>query len=93
MNVNYVNVCGMKNESEIHDENEIKDGVSELVSQMDKILNEKEIVVIKGLLSGRNMVEISTEMSVSRVRISQISKNAFEKIRRSSIGMKLKGLI
>ena len=93
VNVNYVNVCGLKNESEIHDENEIKDAVRELVSQMGNILNEKEIVVIKGLLSGRNMVEISTEMSVSRVRISQISKNAFEKIRRSPIGRKLKGLI
>ena len=93
VNVNYVNLYGLKNESEIHDENEIKDGVSELVSQIGNILNEKEIVVIKGLLSGRNMAEISTEMSVSRVRISQISKNAFEKIRRSSIGMKLKGLI
>ena len=93
VDVNYVNVYGMKNESEIHDENEIKEGVSELVSQIGDILNEKEIVVIKGLLSGRNMAEISTEMSVSRVRISQISKNAFEKIRRSSIGRKLKSLI
>ena len=93
MNVKYVNLCGLKIESEIHDENEIKDGVSELLSQMGNILNEKEIVVIKGLLSGRNMAEISTEMSVSRVRSSQISKNALEKIRSSSIGMKLKGLI
>lgn len=93
VNVNYVNVYGLKNEAEIQNENDIKDGVSELVSKMGKILNEKEIVVIKGLLSGRNMTEISTEMSVSRMRISQISQNAFTKIRKSSIGKKLKGLI
>lgn len=93
VSANYVISRKMKSTSDEIRDNDIKVGVREMVVSLPKVLNKKEMVVVNGILSGLNLSEISCEMKLSRVRISQISKSAFDKIRRSGVGDKLKDLI
>ena len=76
----------------IHD-HEVQTGVRQAVKSMHRILDKRELYVVNGLLGGKNMREISDELHLSRMRISQISAKAFEKIRSSSIGRTLKAML
>ena len=83
---------GIKTAKEETEYQEIKSSVEDLMVELPKILGEKELYVIKGMLKGQTMTEISEEMHLSRMRISQISLTAFEKIRRSKQARHLKEL-
>lgn len=72
---------------------DIQDGVSEMLAYMPKRFTKQEMFVIKRMLRGKNMTEISVELKVSRMRVSQISASAFEKIRRSKFAKKLRDLV
>lgn len=93
VSVDYISIRGLKTEYEKQHEDDIRSGIGELVANMDEILNSREIKVINSLMCGKNMVDISKEMKVTRMRISQIAKGAFEKIRKSKYGKQLEGLI
>lgn len=89
----YLAACGYKTTEEKSRELDIKTGVDGLVDELPKILNKKEVRVIKYMLKGLNMTEISVKLKLTRMRISQISAKAFEKIRNSKFGKHLKGLL
>ena len=89
----YLAACGYKTMDEKSKETEIKSGVDVLMDELPKILSKKEIRVIKYLLKGLSMTDISVKLKVTRMRISQISAKAFEKIRNSKVGKHLKGLL
>lgn len=89
----YLAACGYKTTEEKSRELDIKTGVEGLVDELPKILNKKEVRVIKYMLKGLNMTEISVKLRLTRMRISQISAKAFEKIRNSKFGKHLKGLL
>jgi transcriptional regulator len=67
--------------------------IEQLVEEMGKFLTRREVKVVKLLLAGKNNVEIAGKMKVTRMRIGQMTKHIFEKIRRSKIGKKLKGIL
>lgn len=67
--------------------------VDEMMRKLPKFLNDKELYVIKGVLRGKTQTDISGELHLSKVRISQIQATAFEKIRKSPMATKLKGFI
>jgi DNA-directed RNA polymerase sigma subunit (sigma70/sigma32) len=90
----YLAACGYKTTEEKSREGEIKVGVGVLMDELPKMgLTKKEIRVIKYLLKGLSMSDISVKLKVTRMRISQISAKAFEKIRNSKVGKHLKGLL
>ena len=89
----YVALRGFKTMDDECRDVEIKSGVEGLMTYLPKILNKKEVRVIKYLLKGLSMADISVKLKVTRMRISQISAKAFEKIRNSRVGKKLKGLL
>ena len=93
VSADYVDARGIKTMEEEWRETEIKSEVTYLIAELPKILNKKEVRVVKYLLKGLSMADISVKLNVTRMRISQISAKAFEKIRRSSMGKRLKGLI
>jgi RNA polymerase sigma factor (sigma-70 family) len=93
VNPDYVLARGIKTIEEEKQEADLKNGVENMLAQLPKYLNKKEMVVIRGLLGGNTMTEISVKMKLSRMRISQISANAFEKIRRSPMARQLRKLI
>ena len=93
VSIDYLAQRGIKSMAEEVDENEIKAGVADLMLELPKILNRKEARVVRNLLKGFTMAEISVKMKLTRMRISQISAKAFEKIRKSTIGRRLKGLL
>ena len=93
LSADYFRARKMKTTAEVTRENDIKDGVEALFAKMPKFLSKQEIVVMKGLLKGRTMSDISVEMKLSRMRISQISAHAFAKIRKSSLAVKLEALV
>ena len=82
-------------DSRVEDEraSDIKSGVAALLVHLPKVLTKKELYVVKRMLNGKNMSEISVELKLSRMRISQISASAFDKIRNSRYGVKLRGLV
>lgn len=86
-------VCSKRTRSEADSEADIKSGVAEMLAYIPKVLTKQELHVIKRMLRGKNMTEISVELKLSRMRISQITAKAFEKIRKCRIGKKLKGLV
>ena len=88
----YISLCGLDRENE-HESNDTRSAVAELVAEAPKFLNKKETVVLKGLVSGLNMSEISVEMKLSRMRISQLSASVFDKIRRSRFAKSLRELV
>ena len=83
----------LKTHDEMLVEADIKRGVSELLSTMDSFLTKKETVVIRGILRGRTLADIGVEMNLSRMRISQISHEAFKKIKNSPLGNRLHALV
>lgn len=94
VHANYcLSVYSRRTRSEVEKESEIKDGVKEMLAYMPKLLTKQELYVIKRMLCGKNMSEISVELNLSRMRISQISAKAFDKLRRCKISRKLKGLV
>ena len=93
VSADYIAARGIKTMDEEWRETEIKSEVTDLIAKLPKILNKKEVRVVKYLLKGLSMADISVKLNLTRMRISQISAKAFEKIRRSSVGRRLKGLI
>ena len=83
----------LKTHDEMLVETDIKRGVSELLSTMDSFLTKKETIVIRGILRGRTLADIGVEMNLSRMRISQISHEAFKKIKNSPLGNRLHALV
>ena len=67
--------------------------VHELVNWLPKILSKKEMYVVNGILYGKTQTDISGELHLSKVRISQIKTTAFEKIRSSPMAGHLKRLV
>ena len=93
LDVNFVTTKKLVSVDDQMREREIQMGVSEVMPHLTKFLTEKEMFVIKRMLGGKNMKEISVEMKVSKVRISQISASAFMKIRNSPLSNSLRRLI
>lgn len=93
VDVNYIQLNDIKCEEDKARERDFHNGVAEMMDELPNILTEREIFVMKGLLEGRSMSDISIELKLSRMRVSQISAKAFEKIRRSRVGRKLKELV
>ena len=85
--------CKSHIQADLDKDIDISDGVSEMLDYIPKLLTYQELDVIKRMLNGKNMTEISVELNLSRMRISQISAKAFDKIRRCKISKKLKGLV
>lgn len=93
VNPDYSRIRGFRTPDEERKELDIQSGVNDMMKELPKYLNKKEMIVIRGLLSGNNMSEISVKMKLSRMRISQISASAFEKIRKSPMARQLRKLI
>ena len=93
VDINYLILNGMKPHREEQASLEVKLGIEELMLEIHNILSEKEIFVVKGLLLGRKQNDISMEMNISRMRVSQLSASAFKKIRKSKLGRNLFELI
>lgn len=72
---------------------DLKVAMKVLRARMPVLLNSQETRVVNGLMAGKKMVEIGVEMGVCRMRISQISANAFRKIRSSDVGPLLHDLL
>lgn len=89
----YARLRGYKTNTETAHEADIRAGVAELFEKMEDFLTEKETIVVKQMLTGRSLTEIAVELRLSRMRISQLSHKAIEKIRASSIATKLRGLL
>ena len=64
-----------------------------MMKYIPKLLTKQELFVVKRMLAGKNMTEISIELKLSRMRISQITAKAFEKIRNSRLASRLRGLV
>ena len=77
---------------ELHDA-DVRLGVKELLAKMGEFLNKRETTIILGILKGRSLADIGVEMKLSRMRISQISKDAFDKIKKSPLGDRLHALV
>lgn len=90
---NYVIDRNIKTESERLADADIEDGVQELMKKLPTFLNEKEVYVIKGVLKGQTQTDISVEMKLSKVRVSQLQASAFDKIRKSPMSRTLRKLI
>lgn len=90
---NFVLSKNLKTQREINHENDIRGGVLELRKTMNQFLNEKERYVIGRTMDGKTQTEISIEMKLSRMRISQLMSSAFKKIRKSPIGSRLREYI
>ena len=89
----YINAHSIKTrEEEIHD-NDVRSGVKELMDSMGDYLSKKEIKVIMGIFNGHSLAEIGVKMKLSRMRISQISRDAFAKIKKSPLGDRLHALV
>ena len=93
VHVDYFDMCGMKSREDEEREADINVGIAALLKYIPKQLTKQEQYVIRRMLNGKNMTEISVELKLSRMRISQISAKAFEKIRRSPLAKSLKGLV
>ncbi len=93
VNPNYIIEHHVKDFKDIERDSEIKGVVGDVVKEMVKMLDKRELFIIRGMLKGKNMTEISVELKLSKMRISQISAKAFEKIRKSKYATRLKGLL
>lgn len=90
---NYVVDRNFKTEDELRIEADIGDGVQVLIERMTKFLSDKEVRVVKGILRGKTQTDISGEMKLSKVRISQLQASAFSKIRSSPMAGYLRRLL
>ena len=88
----YANMRGLSDDDENARKVDIKEGIAALVGEMGKFLTPREIKVVNFLIAGKNNVEIAKEMKVTRMRVGQMIKKIFEKIRNSKVGKKLKGI-
>lgn len=80
------------NSEELHDI-DVRVGVNELIEKMGDFLNKREMTIILGILNGKTLSDIGVELKLSRMRISQLSRDAFEKIKKSPLGEKLHALV
>lgn len=92
----YARLCGLdKGDAQhvaMHDA-EVYDGIEALKELLPTILTKKEVRVVQWLLKGHNKAQIAVKMKLSRMRITQISASAFEKIRKSRLATHLRTLI
>ena len=93
VNTSYLLDRKVKTEDESMYEREVVAAVRSGIVELKGVLNEREQYVIRGFLKGQTMQEISVELKLSRMRVSQISANAFDKIRNSKVGRKLKVML
>lgn len=93
LDCDYIIDRNFKTDADHMDDSEVSEAVSNMVKKLPKILNKREEYVIKGVLGGKTLTDISVELRLSKVRISQIQASAFQKIRNSPIGKHLKEYI
>ena len=89
----YAQMRNIRTEQERRLDVDIQTGVRDMMEELPKYLTTNEMIVVNRLLSGHKMSEISVELKLSRMRISQISAAAFEKIRRTPMGRQLRELV
>ena len=89
----FVSARDIKTQRESNHETDIRNGVGELRKRMHLFLNKKEMYVVCRTLDGVSQTDISIELKLSRMRISQLMASAFRKIRNSPIGSRLKEYI
>jgi RNA polymerase sigma factor (sigma-70 family) len=89
----YIIDRNFKSEDELRLERDMVIAVEAMMKKLPKILNKKEIRVVKGVLKGKTQTDISVELHLSKVRISQLQASAFEKIRNSPMGSYLRKLL
>lgn len=90
---NYFVDKNYKTVDEMRMEADIEDGVEKLLERMTMFLNEREMYIVKGVLNGKTQTDISGELHLSKVRISQLQASAFSKIRNSPMAGYLKRLL
>ena len=93
LDCNYIISRDFKTDADHMDNSAVVEAVTNMVKKLPNILNKKEEYVIKGVLDGKTLTDISVELRLSKVRISQIQASAFQKIRNSPIGNSLKEYI
>lgn len=93
INLDYYTSRGIRTPDEEFQEKDIVEGVETFVKGMSKILNNKERQIVHGLLEGKNMSQMATNMGLSRMRVSQIFDNISRKVRHSKYGRRLRGLL
>lgn len=93
LDANYVIERSFKEQDEDQMERDVTRAVGEMVKKLPKFLNKKELRVIKGILRGKSQTDISVELHLSKVRISQLQASAFQKIRNSPMAGHLKNLL
>lgn len=89
----YATMRSIKTRSEELHDADVRLGVKELLAKMGEFLNQRETTIVLGILKGRSLADIGVEMKLSRMRISQLSKDAFDKIRKSPLGDRLHALV
>ena len=89
----YIQTRSIKTDRENALDVDIQTGVRDMMEALPRYLTKNELFVVTRLLEGHKMSEISVELKLSRMRISQISAAAFEKIRRTPMGRQLKELV
>ena len=90
---NYIIDRNFKSEDELRLERDMVNSVEAMMKKLPKILSKKEIRVVKGVLKGKTQTDISVELHLSKVRISQLQASAFEKIRNSPMARYLRKLV
>ena len=90
---NYIIDRNFRSGNEINIECDIEDGVKNLMKVLPTILTKKEFHVVNGVLNGKTQTDISVELHLSKVRISQLQASAFQKIRSSPMAGYLKKLL
>ena len=93
LDCDYIIGRDFKTDADHMDNSAVVEAVANMVKKLPHILNKKEEYVIKGVLDGKTLTDISVELRLSKVRISQIQASAFQKIRNSPIGNSLKEYI
>ena len=93
LDCDYIISRDLKTDADHMDNSAVVEAVANMVKKLPNILNKKEEYVIKGVLGGKTLTDISVELRLSKVRISQIQASAFQKIRNSPIGKSLKEYI
>lgn len=90
---NYVIDKNFRTIDDIRREGEIEGAVHEMMENLPKLLSERELYVVRGVFGGKTQTDISGELHLSKVRISQIQASAFEKIRSSPMAGHLRRLV
>lgn len=89
----YIIERNFKSDDELNLEMDMAKAVGDLMKKLPKFLNKKELYVVKGVLKGKTQTDISVELHLSKVRISQLQASAFEKIRNSPMASYLRKLV